>query len=216
MSDAAYVGGYDSRSNATEFERLTFIIAQRLARVRTATLVQVVACTNSGGVSAVGTVDVTPMVAQIDGQGRATPHGTIYALPYVRIQGGANAVIIDPQVGDIGVAVFCHTDISQVKATKAPGNPGSRRRFGWSDGVYIGGLLNGVPTSYVQFDASGNITVLSPGTITLHAPTVAVQGDLTVSGTTTGTGDGTFDGTDVHTHRHSGVTTGSGDTGAPV
>ncbi len=60
------------------------------------------------------------------------------------------------------------------------------------------------------------ITILSPGTITIHAPTVAVQGDLTVTGTVVAQGDVTGDGTSLHTHKHSGVTTGSGNTGNPV
>lgn len=59
-------------------------------------------------------------------------------------------------------------------------------------------------------------TILSPGTITIHAPTVAVQGDLTVTGTVVAQGDVTGNGTSLHTHKHSRVTTGSGNTGNPV
>ena len=92
---------------------------QRHAFCTLGTLVQVVAVTNDGGVEPVGFVDVHPMVAQVDGKGQPTPHGVIYGLPYIRVQGGSNAVILDPQVGDIGLAVFCAQDISKVKATKA-------------------------------------------------------------------------------------------------
>lgn len=45
---------------------------------------------------------------------------------------------------------------------------------------------------------------------------VAIKGNVTVTGTITSTGDMTAAGTSVHTHHHSGVTTGSGNTGAPV
>lgn len=197
------------------YNQLLFVIQQQIAKMQTATIVRVVACSNDGGVSPVGTVDVQILVNQINGQGVPTPHVTMYGLPYLRMQGGANAVILDPQPGDIGIAIFASRDISTVVSTKAQANPGSYRQYDFSDGMYLGGLLNGTPSQYVQF-GSGGVSIVSPTQVTLQAPTVAVQGNLTVSGTTVGTGDGTFAGIDVHTHVHSGVQSGGSDTGPPV
>ena len=45
-----------------------------------------------------------PLVNMLDGAGDATEHGTIFGLHYTRLQGGANAIILDPQVDDIGWA----------------------------------------------------------------------------------------------------------------
>lgn len=180
---ATYSGPLGVGSEASAFNAHAFLISQMIGKAWTATLVQVQAVSNAGGVAAVGTVDVLPMVAQIDGQGQATPHGIIYGLPYFRLQGGANAVILDPQIGDIGIAVFASRDISSVKANKAPANPGSRRRNDPADGLYIGGVLNGVPTQYIQF-ATGGLTIVSTGTITITAPTVNVAGVLQVGGVT--------------------------------
>jgi hypothetical protein len=39
-------------------------------------------------------------------------------VPYFRVQGGADAIIIDPKVGDLGIAVFCSRDITGVKRSK--------------------------------------------------------------------------------------------------
>jgi len=89
-----------------EFNNLAFIINQAIGKLQTATLVRIEKCTNEGGVSPVGFVDVTPLVNQIDTQGNPTPHVTIYNVPYLRIQGGNNAIIIDPAPGDLGVCVF--------------------------------------------------------------------------------------------------------------
>ncbi len=57
---------------------------------------------HGGGVGAPPTVDVQPLTNQTDGQGNQTPHGIIYNIPATRTQGGGNAVINDPVVGDVG------------------------------------------------------------------------------------------------------------------
>lgn len=171
--EIGYQGALTPENGFGEFNAQLFLIRQVLAKVNTATLVKVVSVTNNGGVSPVGFVEVQPLVNQLDGNGNAVPHGVVHNLPYFRIQGGANAVIIDPQVGDIGVAVFAQHDISSVKATKAQANPGSFRRFDMADGMYFGGYLNGLPSQYVQFNTSG-ISVVSPQAVTVQAPQATV------------------------------------------
>lgn len=150
---------------------LAFIIQQALSKVQTATVVKVIACSNDGGVSPVGTVDVQILVNQISGQKVATPHVTMYGLPYLRIQGGANAVILDPQPGDIGIAVFASRDITTVKSTKAQANPNTFRMHDFADGMYLGGLLNGTPVQYLQFGSSG-ISIVSPVELAGNAPSI--------------------------------------------
>lgn len=238
-----------------QYNNMFFVIQQAIAKLNTSTLVRIEKCTNSGGLSPVGFVDVTPLVNQTDSQGKQVPHITIYNVPYFRIQGGANAIIIDPEPGDIGMCCFASRDISKVKSTKKQGNPGSFRQYSMADGLYIGGMLNGAPTQYVQFSTTG-IRVHSPVQVKLDAPdivldaqTVEINGStsttittptFTVNGATylngsitqLGTGgtgttailigplnvtnDVTGVGTSLHTHVHSGVQTGTNNTGQPV
>lgn len=176
-----YFGIADPTETQGDFNALTFLIRQILSQVSTATLVVVKACTNSGGLSPVGLVDVHPLVNQLAGNGSPTPHGTIYQVPYMRLQGGTNAVILDPQVGDIGICLFADHDISSVVVNKAQANPGSFRRFDMADGLYIGGVLNGVPAQYVQFSASG-VAIVSPTQITMTAPVVDINGTTNING----------------------------------
>jgi len=71
----------------------------------------------------------------------------------------------------------------------------------------------------IKMATNGTITMTDPhGTIlTLdNAGNVAITGNVTVSGTITAQGDVTGNGTSLHTHTHSGVTAGGGNTGAPV
>jgi hypothetical protein len=168
------IGQQGLNDDSTEFNAIMFMMRQLISRVSTCMPVQVVAVTNSGGISAVGYVDVQPLVNQTDGNDNATPHGVLHGLPYCRLQGGSSAVILDPVVGDIGVAVFASRDMSRVKKTKAQASPGSRRRYSMADGVYIQGMLNGTPTQYVAFAASG-ITIVSPNLVSIQAPMVKVN-----------------------------------------
>ena len=104
-------------SLSSEEAILANLIRTRMLRMRTSLPVRVESVTNDGGVSPIGRVSIRPLVQQVDGEGNATDHGIINNVPYFRIQGGANAVIMDPEVGDIGMALFADRDISAVKAS---------------------------------------------------------------------------------------------------
>lgn len=247
-------GQISQTSGTSDFNAVSFLVAQMLAKIQTVTLVEVVGVTNAGELSPVGFVDVRPLVNQMTGDRKAVPHGTIYHLPYFRLQGGGNAIILDPQQGDIGMCGFCSRDISSVKASKAAASPGSFRTFDFADGLYFGGMLNGTPTQYVQFNATG-IKMHSPHLINLDAPDVQINaqtveinattsatvntptftvngntvlngmlsqgmgtsgGSATMLGPVTVTNDVTAGGKSLETHVHSGVQTGSGNTGTPV
>jgi len=171
---AGFTGFQQPSTSGDEFTADHFMIWSILARVRTATLVKVVGVTNSGADVPAGYVDIQPLVNQIDGTGNAVPHAVVYKCPYFRLQGGANAIILDPQVGDIGLAAFADRDISSATATQAQANPGSRRMFSMADGLYIGGFLGQIPTQFVQFNTSG-IEIVSPTAINMTAPDIKMS-----------------------------------------
>lgn len=73
--------------------------------------------------------------------------------------------------------------------------------------------------STVVMDGTGKITLTDAhGTVLQldNAGNVAITGNLTVSGTVVAQGNVTGQGTSLHTHVHSGVTAGGGNSGAPV
>lgn len=215
MDDAFSTHGRLS-DTTSEYNRLAFVVRSIMAQQATTTLVIVRAVDGDQ-------VNVQPMVSQLDGSGNSFEHGVIHGLPVWRLQGGDSAVIVKPAVGDIGLAVFASTDISNVKRAKEPTTPGSFRRFDWSDGIYLGGLLNAEPTQFIRMDADGiviksprPVTIESEGVVTIDATETTMTGNLTVDGSiTTGAGS-TLDGISFDNHMHSGVTTGSGQTGGPV
>ena len=216
-----FSGFQQPNSASTEFNAQYFFVLSLLSRVHTSTLVEVMAVTNSGTDIPAGFVDIRPLVNQIDGAGNSVPHGTIYHCPYFRLLGGANAVILDPEVGDIGLACFAERDISSVLANQAQANPGSRRQFDYADGMYVGGFLGQTPTQFVRFAVDG-IFITSPAKITLQAPDIEFDGATHTTGAVTGDATATYQGNvtagsiDLETHKHTGVQTGGGTTGGPV
>jgi hypothetical protein len=154
-----------------------------------------------------GFVDVTPLVQQLGADGSPIDHGVIHNVPYLRVQGGVNAIIIDPHVGDMGIGVFCSRDISGFKNARKLTPPNSRRQYDFSDCLYIGGILNAAPTRFIQFTDTGII-------ITANT-TLTINGNIQVNGSINATGDIVGQGTSLHNHTHKGVQPGSGNTGAP-
>lgn len=178
------LGGKSPNVDVGFWNQLQYVMSQAFAGMQTCTLVRVVKVTNSGGVSPVGFVDVIPMVHMLDGDNKIVPHATIYGLPYSRLQGGKNAVIIDPEEGDIGLACFASRDITNVKNTKKDAAPGSYRRFDFADGVYVGGCLNSAPEQYIRFSGEG-IEIHSPVAVKVSAPSITTQSE-TLTSTVTG------------------------------
>ena len=227
-------GQMDATDGGSHFNAMDFVIHQRIGRITTTKLVQVKSVTNAGGVAATGTVSVQPLVSQQDGAGNLTPHCIIYNVPYVRIQGGVNAVILDPQVGDIGWMGVCDRDSSNVQANAAALQsgtlssvpPGSRRRYDMADGVYLGSIYGPAPKQYVQFtsngisitDLNGNTIVMGPGGIVINGVTIGQNQNVTGVASLSASGSGTFQGevtakgthtVSAHAHQVIGVQSGS-------
>ncbi len=210
-SDTGPFSTQEANTTGGDVNAHAFLIEQIVNRMGTTSLVKVLAVNPPAAGGRVGTLDVQPMVHQVDGVGQPTPHGTIHDVPYFRYQGGKNAIILDPEVGDIGLALFCSHDSSTVKTTGQPSPPGSRRRFDMADALYIGGVLNSAPTQTVAFGSDG-ITITSltaiihkAPSIAMISPSIAFKGDaLTHNGVNIGA-----------THKHGGVQTGGGITSVP-
>lgn len=236
--EAAGYGQMRPEDQASKRNAEVFQFDQLMARTWTSTPVLVTAV-SGGGKESMPIVSVQPMVNQIDGQGFATAHGVISNIPAVRWQGGKNAIICDPKVGDKGMMMVASRDISAVKSSGAVANPGSERRYDPADGVYIGCFSADEPDQFVEFksdgikvvDKNGNIVETDADGTTLTDPSGSViemksggvtitpsGGTLAVNGSIAATGGISSNG-GQHTlaaHVHSGVTPGPSNTGPPV
>ena len=221
MAEEAAQPRLDDAGSASGFNQHAFAIDQALTRIRTSVVVKIIAV-HGGGVGPAPTVDVQPLVKQVDGQGgSATSHGTIYGIPCTRMQAGDSVIINDPVVGDIGTMVVHDRDISSLKANKGEeSNPGSYRRFDPADGVYHGPMLNQTqPKQYIQFtsdgltiaDRNGNKMVMSKDGIAFTTPdgkNVTTNNDIIA-----GQGGGNKVSLQQHIHMNAG---GTGNSGKPV
>lgn len=226
-----YVGFRDSSGINSEINALRFVVKSVLSEVATSAVVRVVGARSNGELAPPGTVDVQILVHQADGAGNSYPHDTIFNVPYGRAQNGIHGIIMDPKAGDIGVIVCASRDISAVKANKGDASPpGSHRRHDLADALYVGTVIaKAAPQQYVQFTDQG-LTLVSPGTITIRAPAIVFEGNVTWAGDQTGargtmtinmdiaqTGAITSNGLHIDsTHEHGNVQPGSGNTGIPA
>lgn len=213
MAENIGYGQQDPYDVNTPFSAIAFVIRMMTARMVTMKIVRVEAVhLGDGDPPATATVDVLPLVNQVDGNFNSSPHGTVFGIPCWRMQGGGGAVIVEPAVGDVGLLICSDRDISAVKATGGDqSNPGSARMFDIADGIYLGGILGAAPTSYVRFSANGGLKMVDGFGNVLETLSTGIA-------FTTAPG-GTFKVNAVNvgpTHVHSGVTTGAGVSGPPV
>lgn len=220
-----------------------FVIEKMLRQVYTVLPVSVQSVEQPDPTGEVGFVDVVPLIRQVDGEGKAIAVSSLYRLPFFRAQCGKNAVIVNPQPGDKGLALFSMRDVSVLKSSRSgPVQPGSRRYMSAADGFYLGGFLNPAAERYVMIDDEG-VTIEGVAKLTMHGETsvltaesgltinadVRINGSLTWTGTAQGDGGparfsggltnagGTVEsnGKVLETHIHTGVEPGSGTSGGP-
>lgn len=208
-------------STATDYQALEFFMDAILSHVRTASPVAVVAVHPGDGTPPLaGTVDVQPLVSQTNGAGQGQPHGTVYGRPYVRLQAGGAAIIVDPVVNERGLLVCCDRDTSNVIATLAAALPASLRRFNFADGIYVGGWGGATaPTDYVWIKPeSAGIAIVSAGPITIQGPQINLTGPINANGATISNSGEVTDaaGKVLGTHDHSAGTYVAPSGGGPV
>lgn len=221
-------------SSNTPFNAISFLVEQAIKQQVCTAIPVVVNSVEPGKRGPVGYLSATPLVTQRDGQGNAISPAPIPRMPYMRVQGGKCALIADPEPGDIGIAVFAQQDISNIGqgATQAV-TPGSFRAFDMADGMYIGGIINKEPETWLEMTQEGEITIHAPQKITLEAPEIIMRGNITtegaegesgtismrgtidLQGSLTSTGDQTAGGISQIHHVHTGVMPGGGSTGEP-
>jgi hypothetical protein len=160
----------------SQYNALSFMIQQAIReQVNTCIICKVVDVSD-------GYVDVLPMVTQVSGKDEAIAPTTLYKLPYMRYHAGIAAVILNPVVGDIGLAVFAGKDCSNVKVgTSEPVPPASFRDNSMANGFYIGGFLNQAPSVFIELTQGGAVNITAPGGVNING-NVTVSGDVVASG----------------------------------
>lgn len=180
---------------------LDFFTDQKLKSIFTCDVVKVINVDEK-------TVDIQPLVYQVNGDNEIMKQEPIYGVPYCRQQAGMNGIILKPQVGDLGVVVYARRDISSVISSGGENVPDTRRFLSENDAIYLCSIASimSQPTRFIEFTESG--ISITPNT------KLTINGDVEVTGTVTAQDciSGTISG---KTHTHGNVQNGSDSTGAP-
>lgn len=147
-------------------------------------------------------------------------------VPIVVPSAGGFTLSLPIKADDEVLVVFGSRCIDSWWETGDVGVPMELRMHDLSDGFAIAGprsvpkatplhatnarLTNDEGTAYVELTTAGIVKLKSTSSIQLEAPDILIQGNLAVSGATQ------LGGKSFENHKHSGVATGSGQTGVPV
>ena len=205
MTETTLTGELSPSNRGSDGAIQDFVMKQAIGKIVTAFCVKVVAVHDPDD----ELIDVMPILYQQAASGDNVDHATIYNVPVARHQRGTSAIIMRPQVGDIGLCIVSTQDISILKKVKNFCKIGTLRRHSYADAIYVMGIFNAHPAQYVEF-ADNAINIVSPTAINMTAPDVLITGKLTV------TEDIMNRGSHVDsTHTHGGVQPGGGTSGVP-
>lgn len=236
MSDKELSANYDNFASSNPLNSMEFFIRSLISQVVSTSLpVVVTAVERKGEEAGAGYVTVKPLLQPRNNSGDGLEVTTIPKLPYFRLQHGKAAIICDPKVGDIGLAVVAKQDISNINGSTTPKVPATYRKFDPSDSFYIGGFWGKAPEVFIHLEDEGTIKIKAPTKISMEAPECEVNASTSftvnssqinlngpISGGGSGGADATFTG-DVNakgisltSHVHSGVTSGGSNTNTPI
>lgn len=235
MSDKELSANYDNFASSSPLNSMEFFVRSLISQVVSTSLpVVVTAVERKGEEAGAGYVTVKPLLQPRNNSGDGLEVTTIPKLPYFRLQHGKAAIICDPKVGDIGLAVVAKHDISNINGSTTPKVPATYRKFDPSDSFYIGGFWGKAPEVFIHLEDEGTIKIKAPTKITIESPECEVNASTSftvnsaqinlngpISGGGSGGADATFTG-DVNakgisftSHTHTGVQSGNSSTGAP-
>ena len=235
MSDKELSANYDNFASSNPLNSMEFFVRSLISQVVSTSLpVVVTAVERKGEEAGAGYVTVKPLLQPRNNSGDGLEVTTIPKLPYFRLQHGKAAIICDPKVGDIGLAVVAKHDISNINGSTTPKVPATYRKFDPSDSFYIGGFWGKAPEVFIHLEDEGTIKIKAPTKITIESTECEVNASTSftvnsaqinlngpISGGGSGGADATFTG-DVNAkgisftrHTHTGVQSGNSSTGAP-
>ncbi|WP_283387577.1 phage baseplate assembly protein [Parasutterella excrementihominis] len=235
MSDKELSANYDNFASSNPLNSMEFFIRSLISQVVSTSLpVVVTAVERKGEEAGAGYVTVKPLLQPRNNSGDGLEVTTIPKLPYFRLQHGKAAIICDPKVGDIGLAVVAKHDISNINGSTTPKVPATYRKFDPSDSFYIGGFWGKAPEVFIHLEDEGTIKIKAPTKITIESPECEVNASASftvnsaqinlngpISGGGSGGADATFTGDvkakgiSLTSHTHTGVQSGNSSTGAP-
>ncbi|WP_405423766.1 Gp138 family membrane-puncturing spike protein [Pantoea stewartii] len=174
------------------------------------------------------TCTVQPAIAGqgVDEQGqiKSAPLPLLTDVPVIFPRGGGCTITFPVKTGDECLVIFSDRCIDFWWQNGGVQEPVDPRQHDLSDAFAIVGpqsqaqKISGISTTSVQVrtdDGSSFIELMQGGNVNITTPLLTVNGNVQVNGTVTSTGDQVAKGISQTGHVHSGVQSGSSQTGGP-
>ena len=176
------VGSQTENTALSFINELDFFVDGKILEINTIKICQI---TKVNG----DTVNVKPLVLNLDGDKKPIEATELKELPFIRQQGGASGFVIEYNVGDIVLVGFCDRDPQGVIRSKKETAPATYCPFPLSGGIVLGAVLFNVPEVYVKttdkvycvgdLDVSKNANIQKNLTVEQNCE---ITGNCTISG----------------------------------
>ncbi|WP_028715482.1 Gp138 family membrane-puncturing spike protein [Pantoea ananatis] len=163
-------------------------------------------------------------VADDLGKFKSAPLPVLVDIPVIFPRGGGCTITFPVKAGDECLVVFSDRCIDFWWQNGGVQDPVDPRQHDLSDAFAFVGpqsqaqKISGISTTSVQVrtdDGSSFIELMQGGNVNITTPLLTVNGNVQVNGTVTSTGDQVAKGISQTGHVHSGVQSGSSQTGGP-
>ena len=163
-------------------------------------------------------------VADALGNFKSAPLPVLVDVPVIFPRGGGCTITFPIKAGDECLVIFSDRCIDFWWQNGGVQEPVDQRQHDLSDAFAIVGpqsqaqKISGISTTSVQVrtdDGRSFIELMQGGNVNITTPLLTVNGNVQVNGTVTSTGDQVAKGISQTGHVHSGVQSGSSQTGGP-
>ena len=134
-------------------------------------------------------VSVQPLIMSIDTNQNLLSKAPIGQLPVFKLGAGGFFIHFPIKKGDIGWILANDRDISNFISSFSESSPATRRLKSFSDAIFIPNVLTGYSISsndsqkFTIQNLTGSVKItLSDGELVLKAPSVVIDGNVTVTG----------------------------------
>jgi len=167
---------------------------------------------------------VQPLVQMVTTQGERVSRAQIPSVPVFQYAGGGFVIAFPVAPGDLGWLKASDRDIGLVLQSLDTAEPNTARTHSFQDGMFFPDILRQWTLDpadqdrlVIQTTDGATRIAVGVGTVDITATLVTISGDVAITGALNADGGVTGAGGIVlETHLHGGVTTGAGNTGAPV
>jgi len=164
---------------------------------------------------------IKPAITGVAAMGQKIPKDALINIPVLTLQGGGIYLSFPLKPGDKGWLVACDRDISIFKQCLEESSPNSYRKHCFNDAFFIPDKINSLTVAeedsgalVISTENGGTKFSIKEGAVTITGKTTII-GDADINGNLNVSGEVIGHGIELSKHVHSGVQSGSGNTGGP-